>query len=145
MNINSRLDKMTRRDIKKICKIIVIWCVKHLGENNRIKKDLMVEMIYNNGFYEGLAEYDVSEDYRIIRIYIDYNPNIKCLISSIIHEFTHDLQPVTSKYDKLHKKYGYINHPQEKAARKNEDRFTKVCWEDIKLKVEKVFDKKISM
>jgi hypothetical protein len=141
MRINASLKKVPRKQVKQICKIVVNWCTDHLGQNCHVKKDLKIEIIYNNPVFEGYAEYYIDEDYRIIRIFMDFNNTIKQLISSILHEFTHDLQPVQSKYDKLQKKYGYRNHPLEKQARRMEDRFTDICWDDIKHKVEKLFDK----
>jgi hypothetical protein len=141
MRINTSLKGMSRKQIKQICKIIVKWCLAHLGENHRIKKKLKIETVYNTPVFEGYAEYDIDEEFRIIRVFMDYNPTIKQLISSLLHEFQHNLQPVTTQYDKLQKKYGYHNHPFEKQARKTEERFTKVCWDDIRPKVEKLFDK----
>ena len=141
MRINTPLEEMSRQQVKKICKIIIDWCFDHLGENKRIKKDLLIEMVYDEtDASEGFAEYDIDEENRIIRIFMSANKTIKHLIFSFLHEYTHDLQPVTTKYDKLRRRYGYINHPQEKQARRNEDRFAKVCWNDIRPKVEKLFD-----
>ncbi len=140
MRITTSLKKMTRKQIKKICKIIIRWCVDHLGENHRIKKELRVKLDYIEK-YEGKAEYDIDEEHRIITIYVLNAKTIKDLICDCIHEMVHDVQPVTTRYDKLYKKYYYKNHPFEKAARKMEDRFYKVCWGDIRPKVEKLFDK----
>jgi hypothetical protein len=123
---------MSRKQIKQICRIIVKWCLAHLGKNHRIKKKLKIETVYNTTIFDGFAEYDIDDDYRIIRIFMDYTPTIEYLLKNIIHEYCHDLQPVTTKYDKLQKKYGYKNHPLEKQARALEERFYRVCWNDVR-------------
>ena len=141
MRINTSLKKMSRKQIKQICRIVIRWCVDHLGENHRIKKDLKIETVYNTPIFDGFAEYDIDEDNCIIRIYMDFNPTIRHVILACLHEYRHYLQPTTTKYDKLYKKYFYKNHPFEKEARQTEEKFYQVCWEDIKPIVEKLFDK----
>ena len=142
MRITASLSRLSKKDVKKISRIILDWCFAHLGENKRIKKELVLELDYVEPKTSGFAEYEIEED-RIIRIFMQSVNTFYDLIASIIHEYTHDLQPVTSYYDKLFEKYKYYSrHPFEKQATKMENRFVLVCWEDIRHKIEKILDKK---
>ena len=142
LRIYTSLKHLTIPQVKRLSKVIVIWCIDHLGENKRIHKPLFLELNADTTDSDTLAEYEIEEDKRTIRIFLHSIKTIKDLISCIIHENIHDIQPTTTKYDKLYKKYGYANHPHEKHARKMEDKFTRICWDDIRPKVQKILDAK---
>jgi hypothetical protein len=137
INYNTPLASLSVRELKKITKLVIVWCLDHLGENRRVKnKPLEIELDFNPD-EKYCGEYDREEDRRIIKIFInDINKNkkIKDLIATGLHEFRHDLQPFYL-YDYLYHKYGYKNHPHEREARRTEKNFSHVCWEDIKHKV----------
>lgn len=136
MRLNSHISKLSTKELKKLTRLIVKWCLDHLGENKYMKhRDLRIELDYNPDETD-YAEFDMDEDGRVIRVFVVVNVTIKDFISSVLHEYCHGLQ-VWYKYDKLYEEYGYKKHPFEKAARKIEERFTHVCWDDIRLKLDK--------
>jgi hypothetical protein len=59
--------------------------------------------------------------------------DIRELIATIIHEWTHHLQPVRSKYKKW--KGSYKKNPLEVEAYRAEALYTSPCWKAIKDKV----------
>jgi hypothetical protein len=115
------------------------WCFDHLGENRR-RQELTIELNYDKNEKDYYGDYDVEDGEAVIRIYMNVNKTIKDLISSVIHEYVHNLQP-NSTYDKLYRRYGYKNHPHEKEARKIEEKFWAICWDDVKHKIDKIIDK----
>lgn len=62
-------------------------------------------------------------------IFHNYCKDVKMIIKSVLHEYTHYLQNLRY-YDKVLKKVGYNKHPLEKQARVNESLYS-WCWEDI--------------
>jgi hypothetical protein len=76
------------------------------------------------------GEYCVVDN--IISINLERNVYIRCLIKTIIHEYTHYLQPIKTKYQKLAKKHGYYDNPLEVEARYNEINLYRNCFTDIK-------------
>lgn len=141
MRINSSLSKLSTKQVKRITRIIIDWCFDHLGENKRIHKDLKVVLDFKTDEKVYCADYDIDDDERLITIYMNMTKTVKDLIQNCLHEYQHDLQP-NSTYEKLYKRYGYKNHPHEKEARKIEERFWAICWEDIKSRVDKAIDKR---
>lgn len=141
MRFNSSIKDWSTKDIKFLVRAIINWCIDHLGENTRIShKNLRIELDFNEEESD-YGEYDRDEEDRIIKIYMARNKTIKDMVGSGLHEYVHDLQPY-HVYDKLTEKYGYYNNPQEKEARKIAERFTRICWEDIKYKVKEKCKKK---
>ena len=62
-------------------------------------------------------------------IYSDMCPSVRSLISVVIHEYTHFLQPMERDYVRLHHQFGYHKHPFEIEARANERLWSK-CYAD---------------
>jgi hypothetical protein len=50
---------------------------------------------------------------------------------TIIHEYTHYLQSIKRKYNKLNLYYSYKNHPMEREANKIEQRDKWKCYNEI--------------
>lgn len=123
----NRLDPKTRR---KIVKHATEYCVDVFGVNNRKKTDFAVSILKQDGGEPAYGQYCPYEN----RIYLYHNNchTVKLLVRTLIHEYTHYLQPVKSKYHKLLDKYGYDNHPMEIEAREMEEEYYKDCWNYIK-------------
>ena len=60
----------------------------------------------------------------------DVCKSVKMILTTIIHEYTHYLQPMRQKYVELYEKHGYWKHPFEIEARSNEKLWVK-CYEEV--------------
>ena len=74
-----------------------------------------------------------------ILIYYGSIDNIKELLQTCIHEWTHQLQPIRTKYYKY--PGSYSRNPYERQARRNEDKYTPIVWKELKHKINKNMNK----
>ena len=135
MKVRNKTILLTPREQKKIVRLTIQWCREFLGENHRRKNEFSVyvgpqpkRLLKQYGKYYGC--YDCLENK--LSVFPENNKNIKELIQTTIHEYTHYTQPIRSKYYKLDEQYGYIRNPFEVVARKNEELY-KICWKQIKV------------
>ena len=63
-------------------------------------------------------------------IHSDLCASIRTLVSTVIHEYTHYLQPMEKNYVALYEIHGYNKHPYEIEARENEKMWTK-CYQEV--------------
>jgi hypothetical protein len=122
----SSLDRAKVRDIVKLA---TKWCVANFGVNNRRQKPFKVSIRKQIGGSPRYGEFNCEEN--TIVIYYNNCKNIREMIQTVIHEYTHYMQPVRGSYFKLLKEYGYDAHPMEIEARENETLY-KDCWTIIK-------------
>ena len=137
LRLNLSLNKLNNDIIRKIIKYTYIWCKKTLGANDRVQKPLKIKTVFKKTKDREAGTYDFLDpnlSYRLISIFVCNNVNIKDLISTVIHEYQHHLQPLT-KYHKLLKDYFYSHHPHERQANRAEVKYTKICWGEIKKKL----------
>ena len=123
-----------RKDVVRIGKMAETWCRNHMGENN--KKTYQIYVCYWRCLFEedtDMGEYDPSE--HTIFIYYKNIDNVKELLQTIIHEWTHSLQPLTSKW-KEYNETAYSRNPFERAAYSSEKLYSDM-WRDIKPKLNK--------
>jgi hypothetical protein len=66
-----------------------------------------------------------------ITIYLPNNRTIDDIVSTVIHEYTHYLQ-VRNTYREYEKTTYYSQNPLERQAKRNEDKYTKLCIKEIK-------------
>jgi Zn-dependent peptidase ImmA (M78 family) len=110
------------------------WCRTNMGTNRRKKYEPTIT------YYKSMeGDLDMGEyrywDNEII-IYYNNCGNIKNLIRTIIHEWQHQLQPMT-KYEALDAKHGYRKNPLEIEAEAAEEKYYKELWMNIKTKLNK--------
>ena len=134
MRLRDKTILLTPREQKRIVRMTIQWCRELLGENHRRKNEFTYyvgpqpkRLLKQYGKYYGC--YDCLENK--LNIYPENNKNVKELIQTTIHEYTHYTQPIRSKYYKLDEQYGYVRNPFEVVARKNEGLY-KLCWKQIK-------------
>ena len=124
--------KVDRKDAVRIGNMVKTWCRTHMGLNNKKQYELLVS--YRQGYDASLVgEYDPQE--HEITVYWDNIENIKELIQTIIHEWTHSLQPLTSRW-KEYNAEAYSRNRFEKEAYESEKRYVEV-WAHIKQKLNK--------
>jgi uncharacterized protein YjaZ len=128
---------MSRRDIDTELKIAYTkaalkWCEINLGINQRKRRKLELIISHRKRISGKFVFYGNYCFYRNrIVIYIPNCNTYKDIISTIIHEYTHYLQSRT-KYEEYEKVHCYSTHPYERQAKRNEEKYTKVCLSDIR-------------
>jgi len=117
-----KIKNLTNEQIKLILRKSLCFCVEELGDNKRkFPPKILLMDKHERKKYCGM--YDPYEN--IIFVYVDSCKTISSLTSTIIHEYTHYLQPILSKYAKLLNKHGYEDHPHEIEAYGNEKKFNR--------------------
>jgi len=103
--LNSLLKE--RKDVVRIGKMAETWCRNHMGENN--KKTYQICVCYWRCLFEAdtdMGEYDPQE--HSIFIYYKNIDNVKELLQTIIHEWTHSYIVETPSKDKHTHRRSYI-------------------------------------
>ena len=131
-SLNTPIMDLTYAERRDLIQFAKKWCAACFGVNNRHSKPLSVRCIepdeddFDNVYY---GWYDQVAN----RIYINLNHSrrIKQFIKTFLHEYTHSMQPVKSRYALYNRAFGYQNNPHEVAARANEV-FYKHVWHAFK-------------
>ena len=96
---------------------------------------MIFKIIYLNKINKYLNNYiKIYKNVNII--YKTYNSNlagntIYDIVATVIHEYTHYLQ-VRRKYREYELSRYYSQNPMERQAKRNEDKYTKICLKEIK-------------
>ncbi len=129
--LSTPIKKVGRVEAVRIANMVLRWCRRELGVNKRKKYYPLWYIVKGE---EGLCgEYDHDENE--VYVYWDQCDDVRELISTCIHEWTHQLQPIRTKYFKYPGTYS--RNPYERAARRNEDKYTPIVWRLIKPKINK--------
>jgi len=126
------LSELNTRQLKKVVNFSLDYCYRNLGFNRRKKNQLVVNVIPHNPymFLEVFGEYDAANN--IIWIYMDTCNTVGKLCSTLIHEYTHFLQPVLTKYKSANDKYGYTKNPFEVEARENQNKHNRYLLREMR-------------
>lgn len=106
---------------------VLVWCKENMGVNRRHKKNLKILLTNNESNVMGL--YFPYENQ--IDIYLGNNKYIRDFVQTIIHEYTHVLQPIKTKYNKSIPR---DENPYEIEADENELKYYHACWKEVKKK-----------
>lgn len=133
--LNSRTSKIGRKGSVRIGNMALRWCRRQLGINRR-KQYTPVWSIRNSSEWnkDMDGEYDPVDNEIIV--YWDNCDTVGDLIRTCIHEWTHQLQPILTRYARHP---DYHTNPYEIEARQNETLYSPRCWRDIKVKVNKSY------
>ena len=123
--------KLGRSECVRICDMALRWCRRELGENNR--KQYGIAWYIQKQEFGDMGEYD-GDDHEIY-IFWNNNKNVKDLIQTCIHEYTHSLQPIRTKYWKFPGTYS--RNPYERQAKYNEHKYLPECWQHINKRINK--------
>lgn len=108
------------------------WCRINLGYNERKRTRLSFEVTERS---RKMKNHIICGNYCFYRnkitIYLPNNETIHDIVSTVIHEYTHYLQ-VRRKYREYEIRMFYSQNPLEKQAKRNEQKYTKMCITDIK-------------
>jgi hypothetical protein len=110
----------------------------YFGENRRHANALTVRVVApedEDDFDNNLYGWYLQESHRI---YINLNNcrTVKQFIKTFVHEYTHSIQPVKTRYRQYSKVFGYMDNPYEVHARANEIYYEHIwkCYKTIVLK-----------
>ena len=124
----------SRGDVLRIGRQVEKWCRTNMGVNNRKKYQPVIT------YYKSYEEDTDMGEYRYwdneIIVYYNNCKTVSNLIRTIVHEWQHQLQPMT-KYEKIHDEVGYDEHPFEKEAEAAEKKYYKQVWSHIKPTINK--------
>lgn len=129
IKINSRVDRLPPKTMRSIVYLTISWCMDNLGTNHR-RKYMFNISVRKERAKRRCGEFQPYTNKMVI--FHDNNEYVRDLIATTIHEYTHYLQPIRSKYGALSKYFDYDNHPMEVEARNNEEKLHKNCWEVIR-------------
>lgn len=125
---NYKPKNLSKDLIKKVCNLTIKWCKKNLGENET--KILPLTLIVKNKMRNYYGYYDHRKNSLIVCI--DKNETVEELVKTVIHEYTHYLQPIRKYYFKVAKITGYWENPYEIEAQRNEEKLFKKCWKEVR-------------
>lgn len=126
---NTKLGDISYEEIKKIVELTISYCYIHMGRNKR-RGDCEVLITDQSPTHE-MRYGEYHPDCHVMLLFKNNITNVRCLIETTLHEYTHTLQPCKTNYSKLFHKYGYDNHPYEIEARNNENLINEV-WPKIR-------------
>lgn len=132
MTLKTPVRKIGPKEARRITEMVLRWCRKEFGDNRR-KAYLLKWYIQRNENPKECGEYVADEN----EIYIYWNnlDNIEEIIRTCIHEWTHYKQPILTRYFKF--KGPYSKNPFEIKATRAEEKYTPICWNALKKKINK--------
>lgn len=130
-NLYTPVKKQRRVRLEKVIYATLDWCIDKWGLKDH-NYELILDVSYKEHMVTGesdKAEYDPTHNE--IVIFPSQHSNIRDLIDSVIHEFTHQRQDLSNYFEILNKR-GYSNHPLEIEAFEVAKKNRTLCWKDIK-------------
>lgn len=117
------LSNWTRTEKKLLSERVFRWCKKNMGINRRYKIPISLSVVRNDYEPRTYGAFDPAENQIIL--YHNKIRTLEKLVTTIIHEYQHSLQPVKSYYGIYSVLYGYWDNPLEKDARDAEKKHHK--------------------
>jgi hypothetical protein len=133
IELDTEIADIGRLEAVRIANFALRWCRATFGVNRRkrIQPVWYIRMAYEDDNTYG--EYDATDN----EIVIHWNncETVQLLIETCIHEWTHQNQPILTKYDKY--PGSYSRNPYERQARYAEKKWLSPCWTAIQNKINK--------
>ena len=129
LRLSTRVEDLDRATLREVVKYATQYCTDTFGTKKKTNP-FTVSIVKQRSGEPAYGQYCPYDN----KLFIYHNncPTVKLVIQTVIHEYTHYLQPVKSKYNKLMDIYGYDRHPMEVEAREMENEYYKDCWNYIK-------------
>ncbi len=127
--VSKGIDTQTK---KKLTNLTIKWCRDFFGINERKRTKLKVYFSPRRRKIKNALVFGNYCFYRnTITIYLPHCTTVEDVISTTIHEYTHYMQ--SRQMYKYYETYHYYStHPYEREARRNEEKYTKMCLKEIK-------------
>ena len=117
---------------KRYATLAIRWCESYFGLCDRKKRRLIFRFSERKRKMVGFDVFGIYCFYsNEIIIYLPNNNTIYDVVATVIHEYTHYLQ-VRRKYREYELSRYYSQNPMERQAKRNEDKYTKICLKEIK-------------
>lgn len=130
--LKTKTETLTTPQIRKIVRECIKWCEKEIGVKPSRKGTFKYRVLtLPNGYTPAYGSYDYEKN--SLNVYRNYAEDVKMVVRSVLHEYTHYMQNLRY-YNNVLKKVGYDAHPQEIEARGMES-FYSICWKQIKNKI----------
>lgn len=117
---------------KRYALLTLKWCEEYFGLCDRKRRKLLFRFSDRS---RKMDKFKVFGNYCFYRneiiIYLPNCDTIYDIVATVIHEYTHYLQ-VRRKYREYELSRYYSQNPMERQAKRNEDKYTKLCLRDIK-------------
>ena len=120
---------LSTSQIRRVVEQTIMWCQENIGTKS-YGVDFSVRT-QRNKTSPNYGCYDNAR--RTITIFKNHTPNVKMIVRTVLHEYTHYLQNLRWYHNVL-SKVGYDKHPQELEACGMEKLYSN-CWKDIKNKL----------
>jgi len=129
LRLNTRVENLDRATLREVVKYATQYCTDTFGTRKK-QVPFSVSITKQRSGEPAHGQYCPYDN----KLFIYHNncPTVKLVIQTVIHEYTHYMQPVKTKYHKLMDIYGYDKHPMEIEAREMEQEYYKDCWNYIK-------------
>ena len=125
MKLSTNLESLSRSELLKLNKCLIMACTKVLGSSNTMVRTTKRNSPYYKGYFD-------IEDNRIL-IFRSSIKDIRDYVETFIHEWTHSRQKNISKmYYKMDSKFGYDKNPFEIEAIENEKKYRPEVWKITK-------------
>lgn len=112
---------------KQYATLALKWCKEFFGENDRKRSKLKFEFTGRRRTIKGHMVYGNYCFYRNkMTIHEPACDTIYDIVSTVIHEYTHYLQS-RNLYKVYQDNYYYSTNPYEREAKRNENKYTKIC------------------
>lgn len=110
-------------------------CVTNIGRSIHQKTLPLLDITDHHERY--LGEY--CSTYNVIYVYLMQHKSVRSLVSTVIHEYAHYLQPNDNTYEIVRKQLdavglGYNDHPMEQMACEMEKKYCNDFMKQINLK-----------
>lgn len=112
-----KIKEYTLEEMYSVCGFTFDYCISKFGINKRKRTEIMFT-IEDEEVDDCMGYYDVEDNE--IFIILTQCRTIRDVVATMIHEYTHSLQPCRTHYTRLFKKFGYDNHPYEIEAKASE-------------------------
>lgn len=122
-----KTESLALQELADIARYALAWVERNMGINKRHKIRHSLVISDENVGIMGL--YDPYPNK--MTVYVKNNEYIRDFIQTIIHEYTHTLQPIKTKYNK-YRNLPVDENPYEVEAMNNELRLYRACWKEVR-------------
>lgn len=117
---------------KQYTNLALRWCKNFFGQNELKRTKLSITITKRKRTIKNHLVFGNYCFYRNrITIYDSACRTVNDIVSTIIHEYTHYLQS-RNLYRAYQDYYYYSTNPCEREAKRNEEKYTKICIREIK-------------
>jgi hypothetical protein len=130
------LKKQQNIELKKRYALEAVkWCKNYFGESDtkRRKLDFYIsDKERKTGRFLFMGNYCFFRNRMVI--YVNNCQDLRETVATVIHEYTHYLQsgPQYKRYEETHY---YSTNPYEREAKRNEEKYAKICLKEIRNKL----------